>query len=128
VRKLNTSFIDSRMIGQLGNHFPSTCTIQAVTETFDANEEIIRAWSNLAGHIDIPCSVALSSGKLSKPPAQAQYTLTTHRISLAGSYPAIIRQHRAVIAGIYYEIQYTTPSGFANSVTLLDCNLVDRGA
>jgi len=120
-----TSFIDSRMVTALGtNHFPSSCDIQAATESVNAGGEITRTWANVTGMTGIPCSVALSSGRKVNS-GEIEYGITTHRISLAGTYPLITRLNRAVVAGVTYVIQYVSPAGFANSVTVLDCTVVD---
>jgi head-tail adaptor len=123
--QLNTSFIDSRMAPALGtNHFPSLCTIQAATEAVTARQEIIKTWANVTSLIGIACSVTLSSGRKVKGKG-TEYGLTTHRISLAGTYTTITRLNRAVVDGVTYGIEYVSPPGFDNSITVLECTVVN---
>jgi hypothetical protein len=55
--------------------------------------------------------------------AANEYGITTHRIALNGLYPLITRLMKAVVDGVTYDIQYASPPGYANSITVLDCNL-----
>ena len=124
---METSFIDSRRNAAIETNFhPSLCTIQAETDSTNADAQPIQTWANLAGHVDIPCSVALSSGKEVKG-KQSEYGQTTHRIALNGVYSSITRLHRAVIGGVTYEIMFVSPPGHANSITVLDCILSNGG-
>lgn len=120
---MQTSFIDSRRNAALTANFnPSLCTIKAPTAGEDAYGQPTQTWANVTGLVNIPCSIALSSGREVKG-TQNEYGITTHRIALNGVYPTITRLHRAVVDGITYEIQYASPPGHANSITVLDCNL-----
>lgn len=124
---MQTSFIDSRMMPALTTNFlPQTCTIQEYTDGVDAYGAPTQTWANLAGHIDIPCSISLTTGKETKL-ADQEYGITTHKIALNAVYPAITRLHRAVVGSDTYEIQYATPPGHANSLTVLLCNLISGG-
>jgi head-tail adaptor len=125
---LETSFIDSRRNAAITDNFhPSLCTIQAETDGTNSGSQPIQTWADLAGHIDIPCSVSLSSGKEVKG-KQNEYGQTTHRIALNGVYASITRLHRAVVDGVTYEIMYASPPGHANSITVLDCIISNGGA
>jgi len=124
---MQSSFIDSRRNTALTANFnPSLCTIQAYVDGVDAYGQPTQTWANLAGHVDLPCSIALSSGREVKG-TQNEYGITTHRIALNGVYPTITRLHRAVVDGVTYEIQYASPPGHANSITVLDCTLASGG-
>jgi len=125
---MQSSFIDSRRNTALTTNFhPSLCTIQAYVDGVDAYGQPTQTWSNLAGHVDLPCSIALSSG-LEVKGKENEYGITTHRIALNGVYITITRLHRAIVDGVTYEIQYASPPGHANSITVLDCNLSSGGA
>lgn len=125
---MQSSFIDSRMNPALtANFHPSKCTIQVYTDGVDAYGTPTETWANLAGHVDIPCSVQLSSGRETKL-ASNEYGITTHRIALNGVYPAITRLHHAVVDGTTYEIQYASPPGHANSITVLFCDIASGGS
>jgi head-tail adaptor len=121
---MQSSFIDSRMLDQLvaAGHFPQLCTIQEATETLDTHRQVMKTWTPVTGMTDIPCSVALSSGREVNS-KEIQYGVTTHRISLAGTY-AVTRLQRAIVGMVTYEIQFVNPSGFTNSVTVLECVVV----
>lgn len=125
---METSFIDSRRNTAITDNFhPSLCTIQAYTDSVDAYDQPVQTWANLVGHVSIPCSISLTSGQESKG-KQNEYGLTTHRIALNGVYASITRLHRAIVDGVTYEVQYASPPGHANSITVLDCTLVSGGA
>jgi hypothetical protein len=125
---METSFIDLRMAAALGtNHFPFLCTIQAVTEGTGAGGEPVRSWADRAGMTGIPCSIALTAGRLVQG-MQLEYGITTHRISLAGNYPAISRSDRAVADGVTYGIGYCRPIRPESPVTVLECTVVSGGA
>lgn len=124
---LQTSFIDSRRNAALTANFnPSLCTIKTPTAGEDAYGQPTETWTDLTGHVNIPCSIALSSGREVKGAAN-EYGLTSHRIALNGIYPLITRLMKAVVDGVTYEIQYASPPGHANSITVLDCNLSGSG-
>jgi len=124
---METSFIDSRMMTTITPNFlPQTCTIQEYTDGVDAYGAPTQTWSNLADHVDLPCSLSLSSGKETRLVNQ-EYGITTHKIALNAVYPLITRTHRAIVGSDTYEIQYATPPGHANSLTVLLCNLISGG-
>jgi len=124
---MQSSFIDPRRNAALTANFHSSlCTIQEYVDAVDAYGAPIQTWSDLTGHVNLPCSIALSSGREIKGPAN-EYGVTTHRIALNGVYPTITRLHMAIVDGVSYEIQYASPPGHANSITVLDCNLASGG-
>jgi head-tail adaptor len=124
---METSFIDSRRNAALTANFnPSTVTIQEYADGVDGYGAPTQTWGDLAGHVDLPCSISLSSGKETKL-ADQEYGVTTHRIALNGVYPTITRLHRAIVDGTTYEIQYATPPGHANSITVLLCSIASGG-
>ena len=115
-------------MGTLTTNFnPSLCTIQAYVDGTDTYGQPTQTWANLVGHVDIPCSIALSSGREVKG-KENEYGLTTHRIALNGIYPTITRLHRAVVDGTTYRILFASPPGHANSITVLDCDIASGGA
>jgi head-tail adaptor len=119
---MQTSFFDSRRnTGLTDNFYPQTCTIQQYTAGVDSHDQPTQTWANLTDHVDLPCSIALSSGREVK--GEVEYGVTTHRIALNGVYPLITRLMRAVIAGVNYDIQYASPPGYTDSVTVLECTL-----
>lgn len=123
---MQTSFIDSRMDPALTANFnPSVCTIQESVEGTDDYGAVTQTWADLADHVDLPCSIALSSGKEQR--LTGEYGVTTHRIALNGVYPLITRLHRAVVDGVTYQVQYTSPPGHANSITVLHCDISSGG-
>jgi hypothetical protein len=125
---METSFTDPRMAVTLGTgHFPFLCTIRAVTEGTGAGGETVRTWADVTGLTAIPCSVALTAGRLVRE-MQLEYGNTTHRISLAGNFPAISRSHRAVVDGVTYGIGYCRPCRPGSPVTVLECTVISGGA
>jgi len=123
VIEMQTSFIDPRLGTTLGtDHFPSTCTIQTLVETVDAAGELSEAWTNYAGHVDIPCSLNPESGDEIKTGSET-YAIATHTISLAGRYPTITASMRAVIGRTAYDILLPMHSGHGLN-TRLKCRIV----
>jgi len=124
---MQSSFIDSRRNASLTANFnPSKCTIQEYVDGVDAYGAPTQTWTDLANHVNLPCSIALNSGKEIKNP-EYEFGVTTHRIALNGIYPLITRVHRAIVDGITYGIEYATPPGHANSITVLLCNIASGG-
>jgi len=94
------------MLTALAAFYPSTCTIQEATETRDAAGEPRPTWSNLSGHVSIPCRVAPSTTGRSdevKQPGRT-YAMATYTIALRGYYASITAKHRAVVGGVNYDI------------------------
>jgi head-tail adaptor len=100
------SFVDGRMFDSLNRLFGLTCTIQASTESRDSSGQITDTWSNLAGHVNIPCvrgqAVIRSAAEQRGP--QAAVVSTRKVIALAGYYPSITTKHRAVVASTNWNI------------------------
>jgi hypothetical protein len=125
---MQTTFIDSRMAGALGTGpFPSLCTIQSATDSTGAGGEPVRTWSDVTGMSGIPCRVSLRAGRQVLG-TSLEFGTTTHRISLAGDYPAITRQNRAIVGDITYLVRYCSPAGCPNAVTVLECSVISGGA
>ena len=83
--------------------FPSLATIQVSTLTVNTNREPIRAWANLALHVDIPCAIAPAKAD-ERASADKTVAETTHVAILAGDYQTVTPVHRAVIDGTVYDI------------------------
>lgn len=124
---MQTSFIDGRRNDALTNNFyPDLVTIQTQTESIDGYGAVVYAWANLADHVNLPCSLALTTGDEIKE-VDNEYGTTTHRIALNGIYADITRLNRAVINSVNYDIVYASPPGHDNSVTYLMCNITEVG-
>jgi hypothetical protein len=97
------SIIHPNLLTALKSFYPSTVTIQQDTGSQDAAGQPSPSWSNLAGHVNLPCAVAPISpaGIAAIEPRTPEMTVAiaiTH-ISLRGSYPAITPKMRAVVTG-----------------------------
>lgn len=95
--------IDGRMLAALGDFFPETCTIQEYSETNDAAHQPIKTWSDLAGHIDLPCRKAPAKGAEYKRPDQT-IAVNVNIIEIAGFYNSINVKNRVVLDSTNYDI------------------------
>jgi hypothetical protein len=96
------------MLADLAVFFSATCTIQERgTETADAVGQMIPAWPDLTGHVDIACRVApLEASRAAGRRQLDDMTVSTTArvIVLAGCYPSITTAMRAVVASTTYTI------------------------
>lgn len=96
---------DPRMMDRLRDFFPLACTIQEYTTTKDpVSHENIKAWTDLADHVDLACSKAPSGGREVLKPDQT-YVVVNFIISLPKAYTSINETMRAVIGGVNYSIE-----------------------
>ena len=109
--------VHPRMLAALTPDFyASLCTIETATET-NTKGSISKAWAALAGHIDLACRIAPSGGAEIRRPDMT-YAQTSHTIDLAGHYPAIRPEMRAIISGTAYDIQAVEHDGSAAQTRL----------
>jgi head-tail adaptor len=97
VRKL----IDDRMLTNMADFFPSTCTVQERTDTQDEFGQPIPAWIDL--HTDIDCRLSPYRGDEIKKPDQT-YATDVHIITLNDYYNDITVLMRAIVNSINYDI------------------------
>lgn len=92
--------------------YPSLCTIQQGAESQDGYGAVVQSWSNLSGHVNLPCR--LSPGRnlgAERPTAEQVYLVSDFIIEFAGYYPAITEKMRAVIGGVNYDITSADDDG-----------------
>lgn len=118
-----SDLIHPAMLDELPDFFPSTCTIQTNAETVDADGVVIDSWSDLAGHVDIACSVTPKSGEEVQQ-GDATYLAATDRIALQGYYSTITEKMRAVVGTTTYDILKVDGSSH-EVLTALICRRVD---
>lgn len=87
--------INPRLMATIMPIFNATCTIQSYTEAFDAVHQPIKTWSNLAGHVNIPCHIEVTGGTETKATNEV-YATATHEINLSSYYPLITPKMRVV--------------------------------
>ena len=98
------SIIHPRLLAALQmNFYPSACTVQVATETQNDAGEVLMAWADFAGHVNLPCRIAPVGGREMKRPDMT-YTVGSHSIGLAGWYSTIVPKMRAVVSGVNYDI------------------------
>ena len=115
---LNTGgLVHPNLLTKLAAFYPSTVTIQEPTETQDASGGIIRAWSDLADHVDLSCRIAPTGGKEARMDTGVVLE-TTHRIALFGYYPDISPVHRAVVGDDTYDILVVESDGSSRTTYL----------
>lgn len=95
--------IDSRLLNQLADFFPDLCTIQSSTPTQGDSGELTDVWTNLAGHINLPCRKAPAGGREPRLP-NITYTVGTHIILIRHYYSTITTSMRVVLDSINYNI------------------------
>lgn len=87
-------------------HYASTVTIQYAVVTQDSYGEESEGWSTLAGHADLRCRLAPEQAFSREQRNQAQiYAVHSWIIAIAGHYPTITEEMRAVIDGQSYDIE-----------------------
>ena len=95
--------IDGRLLTAVADFFPTECTIQEATSTLDAAHQPIPVWADIAGHTDLPCRKAPSSGGEYKRPDKT-FATNVSIIEIAGYYSDIEVINRVVIGTDYYDI------------------------
>lgn len=120
---MQTAVVDSRLLGTLGAFYNQTCTIQEYSESRSAAGQLIKTWADKTSHTNINCRIAPKvAGAEIKMPNQT-YSMSQLTITLAGDYPLIEAQMRAVVAGVNYDILGTRVDGY-NVSTVLDVQIV----
>lgn len=92
----------------IDNYFTQTATIQRAVET-NVQGDVTRVWSDLAGHVNLPCAVAGGDvdQRMKKQEARSSELvsqLVYKRVMLAGPYPDISLKDRIVLAVGTYAI------------------------
>ena len=114
--------IDSRMVGNLADFFPSTCSIQEKVTTDDATGHSIPAWSDVAGLTDLPCRIAPKGGDEFRKPDMT-YGVNVRTIEIAGYYDTITIVMRVLWGFIEYDILLIEHDG-QSEMTRLTVELV----
>jgi head-tail adaptor len=102
----------------MGRFYPSVVDIQSYTATRAADGGEVKTWSDVAGLTDLPCAVSGSGGWENKR-ADGTIASSSHRIAIAGSYPAITPKMRAVVATVNYDILSVEHDSHANTTSLV---------
>lgn len=107
------------------NHYAGTVTIQQNTPTNDSAGQEIPSWANLSGHVDLSCRKAPREQFSREARSQAQiYAVHVWEIAIAGYYPTITEEMRAVVDGINYDIELVQLDG-NRKTTRLQARKVD---
>lgn len=107
------------------NHYAGTVTIQESSPTNDSAGQEIPNWANLAGHVDLSCRKAPQQQFSREARSQAQiYAVHVWEIAIAGYYPTITEEMRAVVDGINYDIELVQLDG-NRKTTRLQARKVD---
>ena len=104
--------IDPRMLAHLANFYPSTVTIQEVTELRGTAGETRPEWEAKDGHEDLPARIAPVGGVRTGQPggrevklADQTYAISTHTVGLRANYPEITVKDRVLADdGTIYDI------------------------
>jgi head-tail adaptor len=116
---LMRGIVDPRLMGALESHFPNRCTIQYLTETVDADGQMVKTWTDR--HSDVPCNVMPLKGREIRGPNQT-YVVATTAIALQGHYADIVESDRAIVGRTTYNILLAeSPLG---TMTRLSCEVV----
>ena len=82
--------------------FTATGTVQAAA-IVNTGGNPVETWSDLTGHVSIPCAVSPVSASERRGDSYA-YAESTNTALLAGAYPLIQAKHRFVSGGATYDI------------------------
>lgn len=103
------AIVSPDMLPALSAFYPSTVTIQSSTVTRGAAGSEIKAWADVTGLVDIPCTIAPLSVTRDTSTAEVRtalqtYGVITHHMSLQGHYLGITAEMQAVSDGQAYDI------------------------
>lgn len=111
--------VDPRLMGTLESHFPDRCTIQYLSETVDADGQVVKTWTDR--YTDVPCNVMPLDGREIKRPNQT-YVVANTSIALQEHYPDIKESDRAIVGGTTYDILFVEHT--LDTMTVLSCEVV----
>ena len=94
---------DPRMMEQLADFFPQTCTIQVATETQNSVGDVIFAWADYAGHVDLPCRITAAGGSENRRP-NITYSIDNFIVLLRDYYDTITNKMCVKNGSTYYNI------------------------
>lgn len=123
------SAVHPRLMDRLApGFFPARATIEANAPTRAASGHPTPVWTAVTGLRNIPASVSPFHFARSGELRRSEITIIegTHRIGLAGSYPAITAKHRVVVTGPgagTYDITRPQTDG-QMGMTVLECRTV----
>ncbi len=113
------SIVDTRLIGALESHFSDRCTIQCLTETVDADGQVVKTWTDR--HTDVPCNVSPLKGKEIRGPNQT-YVVANTSIALQGHYADIVESDQVIVGSTTYDILLVEQ--ILDTMTRLSCEVV----
>ncbi|HOR32906.1 MAG TPA: head-tail adaptor protein [Syntrophales bacterium] len=111
--------VDPRLMGALESHFPDRCTIQYLSETVDADGQVVKTWTDR--HTDVPCNVMPLKGREIRGPNQT-YVVANTSIALQGHYADIVESDRAIVGDTTYDILLVEQ--ILDTMTRLSCEAV----
>ena len=111
--------VDPRLMGALESHFPDRCTIQCLTETVDADGQVVKTWTDR--HTNVPCNVMPLKGREIRGPNQT-YVVANTSIALQGHYADIVESDRAIVGDTTYNILLAESP--LDTMTVLSCEVV----
>ena len=111
--------VDPRLMGALESHFPDRCTIQCLTETVDADGQVVKTWKDR--YVDVACNVSPLKGREIRGKNQT-YVVANTAIALQGHYDDIAESDRAIVGGTTYDILLVEQ--VIDTMTRLSCEVV----
>lgn len=101
---MRKEFLNSKITAALSRFYSDTATIQVkATTPKNAMGEEPDTWSNVTGLIAMACALAPAErGEVRK--ADMTIVMASHVISFPAYHAGITEQHRAVVAGVNYNI------------------------
>ena len=103
--------VHARWLAATENLYPSLCTIEAPTSSNDHGDVIAAPWAAVVGLTALKCRVSPADRGRENRTSDMTYSTTTHTITLAGRYTTILPHMRAVVGGLYYDIEAITYDG-----------------
>lgn len=96
---MSRPIFDPRMLGRLGDFFPSLAAVQEDTgTTTDDMGAPVEDWGDLVGHTGLSCAVAPTGGKEVKLPDQT-YVIANYTISFPSDQRVVTEKMRVVVTG-----------------------------
>jgi hypothetical protein len=103
--------VSARWLAATANLYPSLCSIEAPANTNVDGDAIEAPWTAVVGLTAMPCRVSPAGSGRENRTSDMIYETTTHTITLAGRYTTILPHMRAVVGGLYYDIEAITFDG-----------------
>lgn len=118
----SSGLVSSRLLRNIDHLFLCTATIQQPAEGHADTGQMLPAWADVPGLVDLPCRIQPTRGQEHRL-IDHTYAELSHRIALRGSFAGITPKHRVVVEDVVYDIE-TVEQDSQRLLTYLGVNVV----